>query len=189
MSKPLKSHILSLGHLLGVVGLLLSSTPSFAGTLNPVEEESETPSSVVFNSSDFNRDQLLTPYVGGGSFGFQFLNPNRFSMHQSYSLSMGAGGGGSYSSGLYLNTFAYKLANPLTLSLDLGFHTPIYNSMSHGPSTSLWNGDSRPSFVLPRIGLDYKPTENTSFSLQIINGRDANKAYGYPEASPFWRPW
>lgn len=157
--------------------------------MDALEEDAESKASVVFNSSDFHRDQLLTPYVRSGSTGFQFLNPNRFSMHQSYSLSMGAGGGGSYSSGLYLNTLAYKLANPLTLSLDLGFHTPIYNSMSNGPAASLWNGDTRPSLVLPRIGLDYKPTENTSFSLQIINGRDAYKAYGYPDASPFWRPW
>lgn len=148
------------------------------------------PVSVVLQSQDFNRENLLAPEFRQSTSGFQLLNPARFSMRQSYSMGFGMGGGSSYSSGLYLNTLSYQLASPLTLSVDVGFHTPFYSSFSQGPSQSILNGDMRSSLVLPRIGLDYKPTENTSFSLQIINGADAYKAYGSPYGfghSPFWR--
>jgi hypothetical protein len=152
------------------------------------------PVSLVLENQDFNRENLLAPeYRGSGSgsvSGFQLLSPARFSMRQSYSMGFGMGGGSSYSSGLYLNTLSYQLASPLTLSVDVGFHTPFYSSFSQGPSQNLLSGGMRPSVVLPRIGLDYKPTENTSISLQLINGPDAYKAYGSPYglgASPFWR--
>jgi hypothetical protein len=152
------------------------------------------PKSVVLQNSDFDRESILTPYQRYGEkssvSGFQFLNANRFSMYQSYSMSFGAGGGNQTSSGLYLNTVSYRLSDPLTLSMDMGFHTPFYNSMPGMQSGNLWDGTTQSSLVLPRIGLEYKPSEHTSFSLQLINGPDAAKAYGQAGSySPFWRPW
>jgi len=128
-------------------------------------------------------------YRGSSVSGFSFLNPNRFSMQQSYSVGFSSGSFGSQSAGLYLNTISYRLADPLTLSADVGFHTPFHSSLG-GPSMSggMGNPGLGSSLVLPRIGLEYRPSEHSTISLQILNGPDAVKAYGYPGNS-LWNPW
>ncbi|MDQ3002919.1 MAG: hypothetical protein M3Y08_16865 [Fibrobacterota bacterium] len=126
--------------------------------------------------------------------GFSFMNPNRFSMQQSYSVNFASGTYGSNSAGLYLNTLSYKLADPLTLSADVGFHTPLYStgafSRRAGPQNAGFQ-DPRlgSSLILPHVGLEYKPSKNTSFSLHLFNGQDAYKAYGSPYGSSSINPW
>lgn len=144
---------------------------------------------------DFDRGTLMAPeYRPANSVsGFSFLNPNRFSMKQSYSMNFASGSFGSSSAGLYLNTLSYKLADPLTLSADVGFHTPLYSSGAFARGAGQRNAgfqDPRlgSSLVLPRVGLDYKPTKNTSFHLHLFNGQDAYKAYG-STMDPFVSPW
>jgi hypothetical protein len=189
-STGMRHSFLSLALALGA-GQVIAVADPMSAPGNSFQESNVAgePVSLVLQNQDFDRESFLAPEHRSSSSGFQLLNPNRFSMRQSYSMGFGMGGGNSYSSGLYLNTLSYQLAAPLTLSFDVGFHTPIYSSFASGPSQSLFNGGTRPSLVLPRIGLDYKPSENTSISLQLINGADAYKAYGSPlgTGSPFWR--
>src|SRR5258706_6518157 len=92
--------------------------------------ESNTIKTVLTEPQEFDRGNLLAPEFQSQSSvsGFSFLNPNRFSMHQSYSVNFASGSFGSSSNGLYLNTLSYKLADPLTLSADVGFFTPLYSS-------------------------------------------------------------
>lgn len=149
----------------------------------------EAPRTVLTQPGDFDRGTLMAPeWKDGNSVaGFSLLNPNRFSMHQSYSVNFASGSFGSTSSGLYLNTLSYRIADPLTLSADVGFYTPLYSSSSMGFSKGGFQ-DPRlgSSFVMPHVGLEYKPTEHTSFSLHLFNGQDAYKAYGGdPFLSPF----
>jgi hypothetical protein len=155
----------------------------------------ETPKTVLTQPGDFDRGTLMAPeWKDGNSVaGFSLLNPNRFSMHQSYSVNFASGSFGSSSAGLYLNTLSYRLADPLTLSADVGFYTPLYSSSSavFSKGGGLRSGgfqDPRlgSSLVFPHVGLEYKPTEHTSFSLHLFNGQDAYKAYGGdPFLSPF----
>jgi hypothetical protein len=157
------------------------ATPPSQGLASP-------PKSVLTGSDDFDRSDLLNPeYRGNSVSGFSFLNPNRFSMRQSYSVGMSAGSFGTQSAGLYLNTLSYRLADPLTLSADIGFHTPFYSSLG-GPASGFQNPGLGSSLVLPHVGLEYRPSEHTSFSLHLFNGPDAAKAYGYPGTS-LWDPW
>lgn len=135
----------------------------------------------------FDRGSLIAPeYQSNSVSGFSFLNPNRFSMRQSYAVNFASGSFGSTSAGLYLNTLSYKLADPLTLSADVGFHTPLYSS---GGFSGSGFQDPRlgSSLVMPHVGLEYKPTKSTSFSLHLFNGRDAAKAYG--SLDPYLNPW
>jgi hypothetical protein len=152
---------------------------------------SSTPTRTVLTQNlDFDKSELLSPDYrpSKGVSGFSFLSPNRFSMQQSYSVNFSSGSLGSSSSGLYLNTLSYKLANPLTLSADVGFYSPLYsNSAGKFGSRGIQDPSLGSSLVMPRLGLEYKPTKNTTFSLQLFNGQDAVKAYGYP--SPFMNPW
>jgi hypothetical protein len=142
------------------------------------------PSSVLWQKQDFDSRSLLGSGSRMASAGFSFLNPNRFSMHQSYSLSYASGSSGSMSSGLYLNTLSYRLSEPLTLSADLGLYTPISSTVPGMRQNSMMGTGS--SVILPRLGLEYRPTENLSMNLELFNGPDAWKAYGSPFGPSFW---
>ncbi len=148
------------------------------------------PKTVLTEPQEFNRGSMLAPeYQPQNSVsGFSFLNPNRFSMHQSYSMNFASGSVGSASSGLYLNTLSYKLADPLTLSADVGFYTPLYNSSGAFSHSGFQDPRANSSLIFPRVGLEYKPTDNTTFSLHLFNGQDAYKAYG-SQLDPFVSPW
>lgn len=175
--------------LLAVCGLAAASVSA----ADPVEfAGSESPKTVLTQPGEFDRGTLMAPQwrEGGSVSGFSLMNPNRFSMHQSYSVNFASGSLGSSSAGLYLNTLSYRLADPLTLSADVGFYTPFYASTSMGGMGMSKGGFQDPrlgsSLVFPHIGLEYKPTDNTSISLHLFNGRDAYKAYGGdPFLSPF----
>jgi hypothetical protein len=174
--------------LLMVLGLAAAS-PVFPSE-PPKTFSGETPETVLTQPGEFDRATLMAPQwrEGAGSVsGFSLLNPNRFSMHQSYSVNFASGSFGSSSAGLYLNTVSYRLADPLTLSADVGFYTPLYASTSMGLSKGgLQDPRLGSSLVFPHVGLEYKPTDNTSISLHLFNGQDAYKAYGGdPFLSPF----
>jgi hypothetical protein len=144
---------------------------------------------VLTQPGDFDRNSLMSPdgRESNSVAGFSLMNPERFSMHQSYSVNFSSGSIGTASAGLYLNTLSYRLADPLTLSADVGFYTPLYGSTSRGFAKGGFQ-DPRlgSSLVFPHVGLEYKPTENSSISLHLFNGRDAYKAYGGdPFLSPF----
>ena len=159
-------------------------------TVSPTEPASIK--TVLTEPQEFDRNTLLAPEFQSQSTvsGFSFLNPNRFSMHQSYSVNFASGSMGSSSAGLYLNTLSYKLADPLTLSADVGFYTPLYSSVGSAGSFARGIQDPRlgSSLVLPRVGLEYKPSKNTTLSLQLVNGQDAYKAYG-AGMDPVLNPW
>jgi len=168
----------------------LASAALVSASEPPKAAGGEAPKTVLTQSDEFDRGTLMAPQwrEGGSSVsGFSLLNPNRFSMHQSYSVNFASSSYGSSSAGVYLNTLSYRLADPLTLSADVGFYTPLYASPSMGMSKGgFQNPGLGSSLVFPHIGLEYKPSENSTISLHLFNGRDAYKAYGGdPFLSPF----
>lgn len=139
------------------------------------------PANILHSKNDFDAGSMTRPSAGqgNGASSFSLAQPGRFSMQQSYSLSAMSGSYGSMSSGLYLNTLSYRLAPPLVLSADIGFHTPIHSSIPG----AVPNG-SPGSVILPRMGLEYRPTENLLLNIELFNGPDAWKAYGGAPWSP-----
>jgi hypothetical protein len=134
---------------------------------------------------DFDPSRMLRlgadDYSSGSSSSFSVTNPARFSMQQSYSLSAMSGPHGSLSSGLYLNTLSYQFTPLLVAFVDVGFYTPLHSSIP-----GLEQGAGMGSLVLPRVGLEYRPTERLSLNLELVNGPDAWKAYGgLPRSSHF----
>jgi len=140
---------------------------------------------ILTSKADFDSKSLLAPKYRNSGSGFSFLQPNRFSMQQSYSMSFSSSSAGSVSSGLYLNTLSYRLSNPLTLSADLGFYTPISSTISGMKQNTLMSQGTGSSVILPRFGLEYQPSENFSMNLEFFNARDAWKAYGSSFSQPF----
>ncbi|OGS36457.1 MAG: hypothetical protein A2293_00030 [Elusimicrobia bacterium RIFOXYB2_FULL_49_7] len=94
------------------------------------------------------------------------LDPARFSMHQSYSMSYVSSGGNGDMTGLYLNRLQYDFSAPVTLLVDVGFfHKPL-SLLEGGKDKS--DGQNQ-TLTIPRVGLFYQPTKNLSMSFQYFH--------------------
>ena len=127
---------------------------------------------------------------------FFLLDPSRFGMQQSYSMSYTSTTLGSYSSGVYVNTLSYRFGLPLTLSVDLAVHSTFQNTLD--PTWFPQEESAAPKLLLPRVELEYRPTDNVTLNLQLLRFPDAWQAYGPYGAwnSPYgswnghrWKHW
>lgn len=137
--------------------------------------------------NSFDRSQLINTNTF-------LMDPNNFSMQQSYTMSYWASSNGSSSSqGLYLNHLSLHLSSHLNLFVDLGYHTPFHSEFqAQDPRLNAYrdsDGNQTSSMVIPRFGLEYQPSDNVHMSLQFINGTDAYKAYGSHYGSSLFSPW
>ncbi len=97
----------------------------------------------------------------GNGYILGFINPEKFSMHHSFSMNyMTMGNGQGMMVNSYLNTMDYQISNPLFLRLNLGIMNSPYNSFVNNPAvnnTKFFGGAE----------LMYRPTENTSIKLGV----------------------
>jgi hypothetical protein len=140
-------------------------------------------SSVSSASSTSSPQSSVYAGEGGRATGtsFSLAEPSRFSMTQSYSLTAMSGPHGSASSGLYLNTLSYQVTPLMSAFVDVGFHTPLHSSMP-----GMESAEGLGSVVLPRMGLEYRPSDRLSFNFELVNGADAWKAWGGSPYSPYY---
>jgi hypothetical protein len=113
----------------------------------------------------------------GGDFFSNLLDPNRFSMHQSVSMSMVSSGFGSYGLSMFTNTFSYKASDNLFLSADV--------SAVYSPFSSFGKGfqDQMNGLYLTNARLDWKLGESTFMRLEYVGGP---QSYGY---NPFYNAY
>jgi hypothetical protein len=94
------------------------------------------------------------------------LDPSRFSMRQSYSMSYVTNGSQGDMTGLYLNRMQYNFSIPLTLQVDVGyFHKPLALA---GEQPAM-PGAQNQTLTVPRVGLIYQPSENLFMSFEYFN--------------------
>ncbi|MDZ7315949.1 MAG: hypothetical protein ONB24_07485 [candidate division KSB1 bacterium] len=104
------------------------------------------------------------------------LDPSRFSMTQSYTLSYAAVGNRGFTQGLYLNTLRYQFSEPLSVAVQVGMaHQPL---AIPGAAPILNNG-----LFLSGAQLRWQPSANTVLQLDfhrypVITG--FRSAVGYP---------
>lgn len=122
--------------ILGAVSIAQAFSPSLSG-----------PSGVV-------------PSLGMESPQPVLVDPKRFEMRQSVTFSAASGGGSSLTQSYYQNSMSLRLSDPLTLHLDLGILSPLTAS---GPATE---GIQPGAYLVPSVGLEYRPTESLLFQLQ-----------------------
>lgn len=125
-------------------------------TIAPCLAQMTGPSSPGFSKGTF-------PSLGRGSEQPVLTDPKRMQVHQSVTFSAGSGGGSSYSQGLYNNEITYRLSDPLTLQLNLGVLTPFSAS---GPASQ---GMQKGAYLIPDIGLEYRPSESVIFSVKYMS--------------------
>lgn len=133
-------------------------------------------SGVPFRDDGFDRNRLIRDTTDGYDGSFHISG--------SYTLSYLSTPQFSRMSGVYLSTLAYQFDFPLTISMDIGAENVFFhNEKEKPPFPANDRNDRSAGFILPRIGLEYRPTANTYFSFQIINVPDAMRAYG---PWPYW---
>lgn len=132
---------------LGILFLSLLGTSVAAAQIKTSESNIVQPTSLTDNSKGFLS---------------ALLDPSKFSMSHSYSVSLFSVGKQTFSQGLYLNTMNYKFSDPLTMQVRIGFmHQPLG---SMGLTSNPYDNQNGKLF-LQRARLQYKPSENMSFTI------------------------
>lgn len=114
------------------------------------------------------------------SFLLGFINPQKFNMNHSISMSFNSFGGQSVALGVYTNNMSYAFSENLFIEADVSLVTSPYSSFGTEHSKSL-NG-----IYLSRAELNYRPSENMSILIQY-NGGPFNYYSPYNYYSPFSR--
>ena len=109
-----------------------------------------------------------------GQFEQSFLHTNRFQMNQNFSLSTTMGGNISQTTGIYSNFTSYKLSERMNISTGLHLIQSL-NNLSYSSGSQLGIGYE--------LGLEYKLSPNSIFSIQVINYSDSPILYR--NLSPF----
>ncbi len=128
----------------------------------------------AFAFSQFKKDQTELPNIRQSiakptsNVFFGLINPDKMSMHHSFSASYMTVGGKGLMLNSYMNTINYQLSNPLYLRLNLGLINSPYNSFNNN---SLFN---EPKFF-GSAELQYRPSEN----MRIKVGVDVSPGYNF----------
>ncbi len=135
----------------------------------------EIQSFILILTLSFLSGQDLIPYRNTvdlplqiGKFQQPFLNSNRFQMNQSFSLSTSMGRNMSQTTGIYSNFINYKLSERVNLNTGLHF---IQNQNNSAYSSGSQMG------IGYELGMEYKLSPNSIFSLQVINYSNAPTLY------------
>jgi len=158
--------------------VLVASLTSAQAPVPPVGETSNSEPS--FTGAPRVGDLVNAP----SGMGWGLLDPSRFRMRQSYSVSYMSGSGGSGSVGLYMNNIEYQLFKPLTLRVGVGYlHQPFGSRGANSGGVSLDDG-----FFIPSAGLEYRPSDNFLLMVdfrQYPSGTSPYSRWGYGG----WRPY
>ncbi len=112
-----------------------------------------------------------------------FLDPAKFHMSHSFSVSYASAGGAGVVMNTYLNTINYKFSDQLSIRTKLGIMASPYNNMPNQPylnDAQLFGGAE----------VIYRPTENSALMLRV-ESVPANYFYRpglYNNYSHFYRP-
>jgi hypothetical protein len=91
------------------------------------------------------------------------LDPSRFNISHSYSMSYISSGFQSDLLGMYLNHIRYQFSVPLSLQVDWGYVIRPLDANNPDPNVKAGN------FALPRIALQYQPTKNMFISFEYLD--------------------
>ncbi|MBM3328678.1 MAG: hypothetical protein FJY67_04275 [Calditrichaeota bacterium] len=99
--------------------------------------------------------------IGGRSGSGLLLDPSRLTINHQVSMGFSSAGRSSLLQSMYATNMAYKLSNPLTLSLLMG----VQNSRISG-----YGMEGGFSSLVGGAALDYRPSENLFMRLEFVRG-------------------
>lgn len=92
---------------------------------------------------------------------FGWFDPNRLTMHHTYSLSYQSLGGKGLSLGVYTNSLMYKFSELLDFQADISLMHSPFNSFGDKMRNDL------SGIFLSRAQLNYRPSDNMLFQIQF----------------------
>lgn len=101
------------------------------------------------------------------------LDPERFDMKHSVSMSYSSFGSQSLGMSMYTNSIRYKIADPLQVRADVSMMYSPFNSLPASMQDNI-NG-----IYLSRASLDYRPSEDVHISVQYRSLPGVYSPYGY----------
>lgn len=134
-----------------LLGLILSVNAQF-------KEQLENKSSI--------REGFLDPGMSNSNI-FGFIDPSKFSMNHSISMSYSAFSGQGVALGVYTNSMRYDFADNLNFQVDASIVNSPYNTLGDGFTNSI-NG-----IYLSRAAVNFKPSDDTKISLEFRQGPGA----------------
>lgn len=99
-----------------------------------------------------------------------FINPDRFSIQHTLGTSFRSGVQGGLNH-FYLNKISYKFSRPITVLAQFGIQTNPYGTANYKSSR-----DATTQFLIPYLGLSYKPKPNVHIEFSFRNFQ----SYHYP---------
>ena len=144
-----------------------------------------TTASAQFKSSVEPRPSVTESMLRAddASFLFGLIDPNKFSMHHSFSLSYMTMGGQGMSLGMYTNSMMYKFSDALDLQADISLMASPFNSFGKQAQNSL------SGLFLNRAELNYRPWKDALLQIsyrQLPSMYWLNSGYGYGLGSSFY---
>ena len=109
--------------------------------------------------------KTLPTQLNGGlkNNSISFLNPNRFSMNQAFSISMMNSGGQSITVASFANNINYKFSE----NIDLNANVVIMNPSGSGLMNNTKNINK--AQIGYDAGITYRPTRNSLFQIQLAS--------------------
>ncbi len=125
-------------------------------------------------------NQTKTQLKSSNNMILGFINPNNFSIQNSFGMSYVSFGSGSASIASYTATLSYKIRDNMHLSADVSMQYSPFASLNSA-STSM-NKDFQNSLSgvnLSRVSFDYQPFKNMYISFNYYNLKNnLNSLYG-----------
>lgn len=122
-----------------------------------------------FAFGQFGRNEIPDPPIKemitnrSNSIIFGFFNPENFKMTHNFSMSYTNFGSNSIALGVYTNSMFYKIADPLTVQLDISLTHSPYNSFG-----KQFQNDFNQVFI-SRAQVNWRPSENFHMMIQYRN--------------------
>ncbi len=170
---------------IAMVSFALAESPAKADS---IVADSAAPLAMVA-VPDTIYDTVYVAFDDGIPWNREHFNPDRLLRHETfdpalsvaytYSVSFFSSPWLKLSQQSYLAHLAYEFTPDLHLYADLGLWMPLYVHWN-GPD-AIAKEDVRQGnvqFILPDVELEYRPTDNVSMHLMVVNESDAFKAYG-----------
>ncbi|MBS1518371.1 MAG: hypothetical protein JSS91_09830 [Bacteroidetes bacterium] len=114
-----------------------------------------------------------------------FINPNNFTMHHSFNVSMINTGSGNVSLTSYINSMNYRISDKLNISADVKFQYSPYASSIYGPNAASSLQKDLSGVSLSRASLNYRISENSFINVEFRKIDQSDFYYNNNFYNPF----
>jgi len=120
---------------------------------------------------------------------FSLLDPERFTMKNSYSMSYSSSQGSGNLMGMYINTMEYRFKSPLIMRVKMAYQSQTGNLFGGNNGMNSQPGTDQGRFFIPSVDIIYQPFENTTISFHYRDYSSSNGygRNGYNSFSPYGR--